>query len=177
MTQLLPQGGRRSKAQVGERHRSSGMSQSGDVLARSSFMQKPSGPQPSCCGMSSRRGLSGRRAVETRTPRQGVRVLRLSAPFAGARESHREVTKQRVKIALRWKARGSGGLAWKRARLPLLSAYAQSEVSDLRTASVIGATRRAAWAPVAGRDVRGNAQSFAGKRVFGVARQVPRLLV
>lgn len=130
-----------------------------------------------CCGMSSRRGLSGRRAVETRAPRQGVHVLRLSAPVRRCSRKSPRGGRAESGIALRWKARGSGGLAWKRARLPLLSAYAQSEVRDLRTASIIGATRRVVWAPLAGRDVCGNAQSSAGKRVFGVVRQVPRLLV
>lgn len=73
-----------------------------------------------------------------------------------------------MQLNLGWKARGSGGLAWKRARSPLLNAYDQSVVDDHRTASIHEATRGAERAPLAGRDVRGNAHSLAGKRGLGL---------
>lgn len=61
--------------------------------------------------------------------------------LAGVCDRRREATEQRAQIILGWKARGSGELAWKRARLPLLSAYDQSAVDDHRTVTSHGATR------------------------------------
>jgi hypothetical protein len=78
--------------------------------------------------------------------------------LAGVCDRRREATEQRAQIILGWKARGSGELAWKRARLPLLSAYDPSAVDDRRTATTKGR-------PVIGADALGRA---------GRTRQHPR---